>query len=188
MELDDSEKGRIRQVIADRCYPMVINVDVQDVPAAGDPTTGYYLIFVPRSLQAPHAVRRKDPKPLWLCYPLRHGTTTHYLTETEIAARYRDRFALARSQVDRLERIHMDGRRNESPQALATAVGLVPAIPGNLSLTGDRPTIKDFGSTWHAKRGELTGTALGNHRVARRRLRCGNDSVAMELYTDGIDC
>lgn len=63
--------------------------------------------------------------------------------------------------------VYTDGRRNESPQALAIAVGLVPAIPGNGSLTGDRPTITDFVSTWHAQRGELNGTALGNHRVAR---------------------
>lgn len=185
MKLDDSEKGRIRQVIADRCYPMVTGVDVHDVPADSDPATGYYLIFVPRSVQAPHAVRQRDPKPLWLCYPLRHGTTTHYLTETEIAARYRDRFALARGQMDRLERIHIDGRHNESRQGLAIAVGLVPAIPGNRPLTGDGPTTGHFVSRWQARRGELNGTALGNHRVARRRLRCGNDSVAVELYTDG---
>ena len=33
------------------------------------------------------------------------------LAEAEIAARYRDRFALARDQVSRLERLHVNGPR-----------------------------------------------------------------------------
>ncbi len=52
-------------------------------------------------------------------------------------------------------------------------------------VTGDGPTIADFVSNWQARRGELNGNALSNHRVARRRLRCDNQSAALELYTDG---
>ncbi len=131
--LNDAEKGRIRQVLADRIHPMIANVDVHDFPARNSPGTGYYLIFVPRSVQAPHAVRHKDQP--YLCYPVRDGATTRYLAEAEIAARYRDRFALARDQVSRLERLHVNGPRGEDPEVLAIAVALVPGIAGSRPLT-----------------------------------------------------
>jgi len=61
----------------------------------------------------------------------------------------------------------------------------VPAIPGNRPLTGPGPTIADFVSSWASPRAEFQGTRLGNRRVARGRLRCGNDYVTVELHTDG---
>jgi len=185
VKLDDSEKGRIRQIVADRIFPMVANVQVKDVPTASDRERGYYLIFVPHSTLAPHAVRQLDPKPLWLCYPLRHGTTTHYQTETEIAARYRDRFAAARTQIERLDQIHEDGRRNEEPDLLAIAVGLVPAVPGDRSLAGPGPKVADFIDGWETSYWPLKGTSIGRRTVARRRFRGQSNAAIAELHTDG---
>src|SRR5262245_24114304 len=182
VKLNDTEKGRIRQVLADRVHPMIADVAVHSLPA-NNGSTGYYLIYVPRSIQAPHAVRHKDQP--YLCYPVRNGTTTRYLAETEIAARYRDRFSLARDQVSRLNRLHSEGSRGENPDVLAVAVALVPAIPGSRPLTGSGPKVSDFLSTWESPQAQLSGKSLGNFSVARRRLRCENPYLLLELHTDG---
>lgn len=140
---------------------------------------------MPRSGQSPHAVRRSDPHPLWFCYPFRHGTTTHYLTETEIAIRYRDRFALARDQVNRLDRLHAEGHRNVLSDGLTLAVALVPTLRGSRSLT-EAPKISDFLASWHSPLFPLeAGGGVSSYRVARRRLRAEGKHSIIELHTDG---
>ena len=53
------------------------------------PGVGYFIIVVPQSVDAPHAV--VQDKRL-LAYPVRDGTKTRWLAEYEVAARYRDRY------------------------------------------------------------------------------------------------
>jgi hypothetical protein len=60
---------------------------------------GFFLIAVPRSPSAPHAVLINEA----LRYPKRNGSTTRYLSEPEVAASYRDRLTGAAAQVDLLD-------------------------------------------------------------------------------------
>jgi hypothetical protein len=130
-------------------------------------------------------VRRPDPQSLWFCYPFRHGTTTHYLSETEIAARYRDRLALARDQVNRLERLHTEGRRNIIPDGLTAAVALVPTFYGARSLA-EEPKISDFLTAWRSPLLALDqGGGWSSYGVARRRLRSEGKYAILELHADG---
>jgi hypothetical protein len=77
----------------------VLPLPVFDVVRVEDPARpghGLVLIAVPRSQLAPHAVIVNDG----LRYPRRNGATTRYLSEPEVAAAYRERFAAAQRQAD----------------------------------------------------------------------------------------
>jgi len=56
---------------------------------------------------------------------------------------------------------------------------------GILTLTGRGPKVSDFLGTWESPYGEFVGRTLGNVSVARRRLRCENAYLRLELHTDG---
>ncbi|MFN3006621.1 helix-turn-helix domain-containing protein [Mycolicibacterium wolinskyi] len=96
---------RVSQALGNRVSPLLHEVDIREIPA-GD-GLGYLLITVPHSSDAPHAVRDHPDGPLH--YPIRLGRTTHYLSEYEVAARYRDRQASAAESIDRLDTIHAEG-------------------------------------------------------------------------------
>lgn len=97
---------RVEQILASKVFPRLHGFSVREIPA-GD-GLGYLVIAVPQSGQGPHAVT--DPKKgAGLHYPIRLGRTTHYLTEYEVAARYRDRYASQAQTVDHLDDIHRDG-------------------------------------------------------------------------------
>ena len=86
--LSDADEQRIRQIVASRVVPMPV-IDVMRVEDPARPGHGLVLIAVPRSLLAPHAVIVNEG----LRYPRRNGATTRYLSEPEVAAAYRERFA-----------------------------------------------------------------------------------------------
>jgi hypothetical protein len=84
------------------------------------------LVVVPPSLDRPHTVRITNG----VRYPRRHGTTTHWLSEGEIADAYRSRFQVTDERVDRLAEVLDDGLEglqlideDEVRRALAAAEG-----------------------------------------------------------------
>lgn len=93
---------------------------------------GYYVIAVPRSPAAPHAVLVNDG----FRYPKRNGATTRYLSEPEVAAAYRDRIAGAESQNRRIEAMEHEAieRLDLESQPWVT-VSLVPDLPGDFQVT-----------------------------------------------------
>ncbi|TJZ95308.1 AlbA family DNA-binding domain-containing protein [Actinacidiphila oryziradicis] len=128
--VSDAEVRRVEQIVADTVYPTpTINVwQVEDPQQEGH---GFLLIAVPPSPMAPHAVQVDKG----LRYPRRYGTTTTYLTETQVSAAYRERFAaiqgryndLARYEGDLVDRL--DGRYLTS-----VVVTLVPDLSGDFAL------------------------------------------------------
>ena len=118
---------RVSQALGSKVSPLLHEVEVREIPA-GD-GLGYLLISVPLSSDAPHAVRDKPDGPLH--YPIRLGRTTHYLSEYEVAARYRDRQASAAESIDRLDTIYDEGvSRIALFLAPWLAVSLVPRVKG----------------------------------------------------------
>lgn len=107
---------------------MVVGVKVRDVPSAADPARGCYLVAIPRSAQAPYAVRHENPQPLFsaTAYATAPRSVSH---GSRACPRYRDRFALSRDQVDRLARVHAEGRSGENPAAAALAVAVILPSP-----------------------------------------------------------
>ena len=71
VDLSDEETRRMLQVVASLVAPMPV-FDINLVPQADSTTRGYYVIAVPRSPSAPHAVLINDA----LRFPKRNGTTT----------------------------------------------------------------------------------------------------------------
>jgi hypothetical protein len=175
MKLDDDERVRMLTVIAQRVHPMVPGLDVHMFESEARDGTGYYVIAVPHSASAPHSVRKpeQDKDTPWCCYPLRHGTTTIYLSEAQIAARYRDRFELARTQVDRLERLYQDNykRSQGSPDTAALAVGIVPAVAGHRPVSG-QGNIEDYFDLWKPG-GSRIAPKAGRYQIVLRVRLCG---------------
>jgi hypothetical protein len=130
VDLIDGEEARIRQIAAGNIAPHLM-FDVRVIESAGDPERGYYLLIVPPSTLRPHAVRQDRN----LRYPLRHGTTTRWLSEPEVADMYRDRFAVAAGQTQRLGQILTDGlNAMVLAEEAFIAVALVPTGAGSMPI------------------------------------------------------
>lgn len=187
--LSDSETARMRQIVASLVAPHPV-FDLISVPSEADPTHGFYVIAVPRSSAAPHAVLVNDS----LRYPKRNGSTTRYLSEPEVAESYRARIQNLADQEERSKRIEDEAiellKRDENPWLL---VSMVPAIPGQFVL--DQQAFRDFEQAvlgrdaWSVER---RGVSIQRARTARRRLTADGgygspeaDWVLSEYHTDG---
>jgi Putative DNA-binding domain len=137
----DAEISRIRQVVAALVAPVpmfdVLPVlkDIGESAAVdGDSSSsvGFIVIAVPRSSYAPHAVLVNDA----LRFPKRNGSTTRYLSEPELAAAYRDRFAGGEIQIRRTEEIEHDAlARLDTSDLPWVVVSLVPDLPGDFTIS-----------------------------------------------------
>ncbi|MEV6503406.1 AlbA family DNA-binding domain-containing protein [Streptomyces prunicolor] len=126
----------IRSVLANWIQPVVPNVGARPVKSTVHEGKIYWVLTVPPSTQAPHAVAAPgNDYHFRVC--VRHGTTTRTLAESEIAQRYRDRFQAASDDVDRLHQIVDAGFGYLTGYLTSTAHGGSPAAtyrPGWISL------------------------------------------------------
>lgn len=209
VELSDAEKARMLQVIASGVSPMPA-VDILAVPmdparsvdadepvpdgddaADGPPESGYFLVTVPRSLAAPHAVIVNDG----FRFPKRNGSTTRYLSEPEVAAEYRDRFTRVASHGEQIERIERELiSRLSTTEMPWLVVSLVPDLPGDFELThAARQAFTQEVLNKEVRIGLPGGINFFRAHVGRRRLfadgsRRGEGSstwVAAEFHCDG---
>ncbi len=110
MNVDDATERQVQEIVADYVHPTPY-VATRQVEG---PSGRFLLIAVPRSPSAPHALQRPGTDDL--AYPVRSGTRTRWLTESEVADRYRSRFREALAAVDRAtERVDGVVRRLHSP-------------------------------------------------------------------------
>jgi hypothetical protein len=133
--LSDDDVLKMRQWVVQYVAPYV-QVDIRRVPEQPDAANGYYLLIVPKSPDAPHAVRKSDA----LRYYHRDGNRNRPLTETEVADRYRDRFRGERGQVDRLEQVKKEGVEPivVEPGEVWMAVSLAPSTSGSMNISARR--------------------------------------------------
>ncbi|WP_197515187.1 helix-turn-helix domain-containing protein [Mycobacterium sp. 1245805.9] len=119
---------RVISILGSRVSPLLHGIEVREIPAGDD--LGYLLIVVPRSPDAPHAVRDQQ-RGSGLHYPIRLGRVTHHLREYEVAARYRDRYASQSQVVSRVEEVHRDGQSHITTWTSPwLTVSLAPRITG----------------------------------------------------------
>lgn len=141
VEFFDAGFARIRQVVASLVAPiplfgtLTIPIDPdEDRSTEGEenPHTGFVMIAVPRSPQAPHAVLVNDA----LRFPKRNGSTTRYLSEPEVAAAYRDRHAGQEYQSQRAVEIEREAlARLDISDLPWIVVSLIPDLPGEFTIS-----------------------------------------------------
>lgn len=134
VDLGDGERNRMLQIIASGLAPLPA-LEVIAVSSTNDPARGWWVLAVPRSTRAPHAVVVNDG----FRFPTRHGTTIRYLSEPEVAAEYRRRDSRAGELTIRLtdlvSRSLASVNRDHGPWVL---VALVPEHPGAMEINQAR--------------------------------------------------
>lgn len=134
VDIGSDQVLRVREVISRRIAPHV-QCEIVPVPSANDPNVGCLLIVVPASPRRPHAVVVDDNHK----YPRRHGTSTRYLSESEIADMYRGRWAAAQDQVARAETLSDEGLSSTAPGPYAIlSMALAPEAPGRMIIDADK--------------------------------------------------
>jgi len=191
----DNLINKMNQGLRARVVPLYPAVEIRAVEDPKTPGSGFYLIGVPRSPLAPHAVRRVTRSDY--AYALRVGRTTAWLEESEIAARYRDRFRLAEDHVARVREVFKRGTgerpgigdiANAEPR-IFLELALVPAVPAERRV--DKAFINQMAGFFGglARNTPLRDVAQGflGHMpiVQRGRLRYASNLAEAECYTDG---
>ena len=188
--LTDDEQQRIRLTVASNAVPL----PYFDLLPIADPNRkgyGFLLIAVPRSLSSPHAVIVNEG----FRYPKRNGTTTRFLTESEVATAYRDRFAAARRGVERVEKVEADAITHlGARESIWLIVTLAADLPGDMMV--DRQTLAEFRQQAVSMSPMITrseGYTLRRVTVGQRRLIADDsmnsagspNSIRVELHGDG---
>ncbi len=106
MAQSEAEELRMRQTVTSLVAPAP-RLTIHRILEHSGVATGFYLISIPRSPDAPHAVRVNDA----LKYPRRDGARTRWLSESEVADAYRSRFQQASAQTETLDQIFQEGKR-----------------------------------------------------------------------------
>jgi hypothetical protein len=186
----DKITGQMEQTLRSRVVPWLNGTEIRPVECPDAPGTGFYLISVPRSPLAPHAVRSTGPDKPRYCYAHRAGTTTRWLDETEIANAYRDRFKLAQDHAAQALSLFENGPFLPLDQVSATdtwlELALIPSVgaTNHLSTTfiGD---VQQFLASYRAS-APVPGMAGGQFpAIARRRIHFDGGGCLLDLSTDG---
>jgi hypothetical protein len=160
--LSAAETERMQKICQHGVRPFLPGVKIIPVPLAPGEPTGYYVIIVPRSPDAPHATVRggDNGDGTLLSYPARDGQITRYLHEAEIARYYRDRFISRAEMAAALDRIHQEGTARIGPERAWLTVSMYPTAPGTQRTVGS-PTIVRIGEEvreWANATPQLPGT------------------------------
>ena len=169
--LSDDEKRRMLQVIASGVSPLP-HVAVLAVPGT-NPDQGFYLLAVPRSPQAPHAVLVNDA----LRFPRRNGSTTTYLSQGEVRAAYFAQYGAERDRAAQLEAAETEllGSLDVAKQVFAV-VTLLPDIPGGFAI--DTAALRAFSERTRGKNPFLAGMAANWARTSVRPGRLVADGTS----------
>ncbi|MEV6011988.1 ATP-binding protein [Streptomyces sp. NPDC051976] len=190
----------IRSVLANWVQPVVPGVGVRMLKSQRHGDKIYWLLTVPSSPRAPHAVAAPGNDYSFRVH-VRHGTTTRTLSESEIAQRYRDRFQAASDDVNRLHQVAEDGTGylssfltrtvEDSTPALTyypawLTLSSVPAVRGHYPLTTQAQRAAGFDRFRALAAGAVTTSLMPQHPVlvGRRQVRFEGTSTG-QLHQDG---
>jgi Putative DNA-binding domain len=192
--------GRYGQILLRRITPFVRDVDIRVLESTDQPGQGIVLIAVPRSLLAPHAVFREKDDLHRMHWPVRSGTDTRYLDETELADFYRTRFAGSAAQSARLDKVQAEGRLRlgtAESQPVWLTISLVPALPGEVRPTDRMERARSLTQQW-ALQQPPEGQAIPSRLAQRPSVTVGvrrailprgrdwqSERLHVELHDDG---
>ena len=135
LALDESERLRMVGVLTQGIAPLVRDLTIVEVADPSDPTQGAFLIMVPSSMDAPHAVRRDTT----FAWPVREDRQTRWMGEPEVAVRYRERFSGYAAQGRRIDEVAEEGvARLDRSGRVWFALSLAPVRAGHLPPDRDR--------------------------------------------------
>ncbi len=131
LPLTEAEELRMTNMILSAIFPRP-RFEFLRVVKATDPTKGCFAILVPKSPDAPHAVRLDEN----YRYYRRDSAAKRIMWESEIADAYRSRFHESDNQVQRLQKVASDGASQLSRTGMGwLSMSLVPNNPGGMNLT-----------------------------------------------------
>jgi hypothetical protein len=117
-----------------------VTAGISPAPAVGvrrlalsdtNPGHGFVLIMIPRSLAGPHAVVVNATS---LRYPVRHGTTTRYLSAPEVAAAHRQRLLSEAEQPHRAAEAEQQAQAHLDDGDVWLQVSVTPELPGSMRI------------------------------------------------------
>ncbi|MGL5823829.1 MAG: AlbA family DNA-binding domain-containing protein [Nocardioides sp.] len=131
-------RQRLANILSSRLRPTP-TIDADFLATPDDAASGYIVVAVPPSLDAPHAVTKGDG---WMSFPVRYLTETEFMREAQLAGRYRDRFRSARAREERLSELmdHAEDVGRESHMEVGLRVAVVPAVPGHFAVSAHAVT------------------------------------------------
>ena len=182
--------AQMEQILRTRVVPWLNGTDIRPVECPDAPGIGFYLISVPRSPLAPHAVRSPGPSKPRYAYAHRGGTTTRWLEDSEFADAYRDRFKLAHDQVAQAQAFFENNPFPLLSQVSATdtwlELALIPSVGSRHQLsTAFIRDVEQFLASFSAS-APVPGLAGGRFpTVARRRIHFDGGTCLLDLSTDG---
>ena len=182
---------QVQSVTASRIAPKLPRVLVRWIPNPDGSETGIGIVGVPRTSGAPHAALNGT----WLTYPVRRSKITDYMSESEIADRYRNRFEMAHTDQDRAQTVS-DRARPALLRAnnIWLTVTFVPSLPGDLPLSSDQANdAAGLVWQWQAEMPlEHNQTRTFTERVRSKRIVISSDAASRvsqyqhhELWLDG---
>jgi hypothetical protein len=181
---------QMEQVLRSRVVPWLSGTEVRPVECPEATRTGLYLVSVPRSPLAPHAVRSTGLSRPRYSYAHRAGITTRWLEETEIASAYRDRFALAQDHAAQAREFFADASVPPMNKVSATdtwlELALIPSVGARHHLgTGFVSEVERFLAGFAAT-APVPGLARGRFpSVARRLVHFDGGTCLLDFTTDG---
>lgn len=182
---------QVQSVTASRIAPKLPRVLVRWVPHPDGSENGIGFVGIPRASGAPHAATDGNR----LTYPVRRSKMTDYMSESEVADRYRNRFEMARGDQDRAQAV-TDAARPALLRAnnIWLTVTFVPSLPGDLPLTADQPDkVSRLVWEWQSEMPlEHNRTHAFTERVRKGRIVISADAASRvseyqhhELWLDG---
>jgi hypothetical protein len=195
VEVSDAVERQMQQAIASTVFPLP-QYKLHRVAEEPGADRGFYLLIVAADGSTPHGVLINEA----YRYPRRNGASTISLSESEIAAAYRDRFRARDELTKRLFEVGGDAELGLSPDTPWLVVSLVPDVVGNLQIS--RSVYDDFERAWRGKSVWPFGPNrdsihFGQCRVGPGKLRTDDgwqraqqgvglaERGLMELHTDG---
>jgi hypothetical protein len=195
--LANNPRGRYEQILPRRITPFVRDVEIQVLSSTDQPDEGIVLIAIPRSLLAPHALFNEHDKLRHMHWPVRSGTGTRYLDETELADFYRTRFAGAAAQSARLDSVQAEGRLRLGGAPVWLAISLVPALPGEVRSTDRVERARSLTQHWALQQPredqaipgrlaqQLSATVGVRRAIVPRGRNWQSDRLHLEFHDDG---
>lgn len=101
VSLADSQQRRLRSLLGTRVSPLVAGIEVVPFPLDDDDSTGFLVVAVPESSDAPHIVGKDNA----LSAPYRQGTQTFWMREWDLEAAYQRRFARRAADEEQLAKL-----------------------------------------------------------------------------------
>lgn len=132
VDVTEAALARLRKAVARYMEPQIQDLWIAGLEGA-TPGQGVILVGVPRSDAAPHGVfDPADERATW--WPIRRGQDTGWMTESELATRYRRRDLQQRERATVAVQVHEEGlARLATGNAAFLVLSAVPAGPGHWS-------------------------------------------------------